>query len=707
MQTYELLKIQNLPDIIPVNYRYINDRRPEANIPENFRIDFPDYVWHRFGRLKKLLNDKKQELDKYVDTPEKSRQFTFITMHSKSMMSLKKNKLLTEYNSEIKSNAFLKLYEILRWMKDMNAIPLCGSEKLDQTSSKNYEKIEKIEKIEDLKKFRKTAPQNYKTLSIAEAPGNFILALNHFIKTECPNLIWDWRASTFKTVNDESYYLSDTYGIIKRFPENWIYGIDGDGDITSTNNLESFDFVDHADNFSGIKEAKILKRYDLLTSDVKYVPQDNIYSEEESINLPVMTGHTLAALFNLNKNGSAVLKEFSLFECGTISLLYLLSYAFKKVFITKPTTSKQANSEVYVVCIGFLDNLNFGQKTQLKTYLNWIRFLNKPKKDMVLPALFREVDFNDEWFLDLVKINKDLTERQIKELDEMIEIVDKYQNNKHLSAQNDFRLTNERLEDKWIAENQIKRLRDEDKMLTQTTGSGDSRNSRNSRFGISRNTCDCDKESLCVHKNQIRAILNTKSEYFRKLFLEILGKYLAPEKIEEFLVIYRQKSDTELYDFITANSSGVDNKVQSKEDTISPEKLIKFNQSGDLDSLLPADFEETKVKFERFYLNDKRLKDLVFHLLGMGKIVILRDVDVDVVKTKNSQLLFDIINILKNYKNEDLRPIYKTYHYPRRNTEKLIEKIATSYEARVKNMEEISVKYKNNRQNFNIMLSKK
>jgi hypothetical protein len=632
MQSYKLPSVKELPEIIPIDYKYIGDRRPQANIPENFRTDFPDYVWHRFSRLKGMLNSKKAELDRFVTTPEKSKKFTFVSMHAKSMMSLKQNKMITEYNSEIKSNAFLKMYEIMRWLDDYNYLNFC-----DKTPKKT------------------TQPKIYKTLSIAEAPGNFILALNHFIKTECPDVIWKWRASTFRVVAEESGYLADTYGIIKRFPQNWIYGVDGDGDITSVNNLQTFEFLDS--DFP-----QIGKKYNLMTSDVKYVPNDNIYSEEENINLPVVTGHTLASLINLEKGGITVLKQFSLFECGTISLLYLLSYCFNHVYITKPSSSKQANSEVYIVCVDFLNNLNSEQMNQLKTYLTWIRFLNIPKKDMVLPAIFRDIDVDEDWFSELIKFNKDLTERQIKELDEMVEIVDKYFNNPHLNAQNDFRLTNERLEDRWIKENKVKRIADQDKLMVV----------KEERSGGRENKCSCGEDVICVHKNQIRAILNAKSEYFRKACLEILSEHLPTEKVEELLAMYRQKSDTELYNFIISNSKT----VPKKDNTISPEKLINFNQNRDFDQFMS---DEKTCQIERFYLNDERLQEFIYNIFDQNKTLILNDVDVDVLKSKNSQLLFDISNILKNFRDTDLRPIYKTYHYPRETTEDLIHKIVSNY----------------------------
>jgi len=57
-------------------------------------------------------------------------------------------------------------------------------------------------------------------------------------------------------------------------------------------------------------------------------------------------------------NGCFILKIFDCFTEATLDMLALLSSFYKKVYITKPNTSRSANSEKYVVCKGFLYNSN-------------------------------------------------------------------------------------------------------------------------------------------------------------------------------------------------------------------------------------------------------------------------------------------------------------------------------------------------------------
>lgn len=62
---------------------------------------------------------------------------------------------------------------------------------------------------------------------------------------------------------------------------------------------------------------------------------------------------TVIALQVLSPGGNFLLKMFTFFEDSSISLIYLLNTVFDSVDIYKPSTSKEGNSEVYVICQGF------------------------------------------------------------------------------------------------------------------------------------------------------------------------------------------------------------------------------------------------------------------------------------------------------------------------------------------------------------------
>lgn len=51
--------------------------------------------------------------------------------------------------------------------------------------------------------------------------------------------------------------------------------------------------------------------------------------------------------------GSFIVKMFTMYEPETICLVYLLVCCFETVNVHKPATSKEGNSEVYVVCLDY------------------------------------------------------------------------------------------------------------------------------------------------------------------------------------------------------------------------------------------------------------------------------------------------------------------------------------------------------------------
>ena len=61
----------------------------------------------------------------------------------------------------------------------------------------------------------------------------------------------------------------------------------------------------------------------------------------------------VAAALGLREGGHFVLKMFTFFESETVCSLYLLSNLFREVNVFKPATSKEGNSEVYVICKGY------------------------------------------------------------------------------------------------------------------------------------------------------------------------------------------------------------------------------------------------------------------------------------------------------------------------------------------------------------------
>lgn len=78
----------------------------------------------------------------------------------------------------------------------------------------------------------------YKSFHICEAPGNFIAALNHYIKTET-KMKFEWNAQSLNPkFSGEAF--GDMYGYIGNYPEQWLWGADDTGDITKEVNIKYY-----------------------------------------------------------------------------------------------------------------------------------------------------------------------------------------------------------------------------------------------------------------------------------------------------------------------------------------------------------------------------------------------------------------------------------------------------------------------------------
>lgn len=92
---------------------------------------------------------------------------------------------------------------------------------------------------------------------------------------------------------------------------------------------------------------------DLITADGGFDFSLDFNNQEINI-AKLLYGQISYALCLQKYGGCFILKIFDCFMQHTIDLLYLLSSSYEKVYITKPQTSRYANSEKYIVCKNFL-----------------------------------------------------------------------------------------------------------------------------------------------------------------------------------------------------------------------------------------------------------------------------------------------------------------------------------------------------------------
>jgi len=77
------------------------------------------------------------------------------------------------------------------------------------------------------------------------------------------------------------------------------------------------------------------------------------FNHQEGMATQLILCEVFYALAIQKYGGTFILKIFDVFHKTTVDILYILSYYYQNVSITKPYTSRVANSEKYVVCQGF------------------------------------------------------------------------------------------------------------------------------------------------------------------------------------------------------------------------------------------------------------------------------------------------------------------------------------------------------------------
>jgi 23S rRNA U2552 (ribose-2'-O)-methylase RlmE/FtsJ len=183
----------------------------------------------------------------------------------------------------------------------------------------------------------------FKSFHLAEGPGGFIEAVAHTRKnkndkyygmtlinsdTKCPG----WR-------NSKKFLEDNPNVIIEK-------GADQTGNLLSREN-----FI-HCYN-------QYKNSMDLVTGDGGIDFSEDFNNQEYSATKLIIV-QVVYALTIQSNNGNFVLKVFDTFSNAIIDILYLLSSLYKNVYIMKPQTSRNANSERYIICKGY--NLNENKK---------------------------------------------------------------------------------------------------------------------------------------------------------------------------------------------------------------------------------------------------------------------------------------------------------------------------------------------------------
>ena len=174
------------------------------------------------------------------------------------------------------------------------------------------------------------------TFHLAEGPGGFIEATDHLRKNESDT----YYGMTLLNEDPNVPGWKKTDHFLETRPNVKIEcGVTGTGDLLEVDNLKYCN-------------EKYKNSMNIITADGGFDFSID-FNQQEILASKLLFAQVSFAISMQKVGGHFILKIFDIFTKSTCDILYILSTLYKQVYITKPYSSRLANSEKYVVCKGF------------------------------------------------------------------------------------------------------------------------------------------------------------------------------------------------------------------------------------------------------------------------------------------------------------------------------------------------------------------
>lgn len=186
-------------------------------------------------------------------------------------------------------------------------------------------------------------PTSIKSFHLAEGPGGFIEALIHIrsklSSIQCQNDVH--HGMTLLNVDASCPGWKKSKGFLEMHRNRVCIepGSDGTGNIISSSNFEHC--VSNHQNACH-----------LITADGGFDFSCD-FNNQETMVLRLLIAEMGFALALQKQGGHFILKMFDTFTKPTIDVIYILCNFYQEVYMSKPCTSRYANSERYIVCKHF------------------------------------------------------------------------------------------------------------------------------------------------------------------------------------------------------------------------------------------------------------------------------------------------------------------------------------------------------------------
>jgi 23S rRNA U2552 (ribose-2'-O)-methylase RlmE/FtsJ len=243
--------------------------------------------------------------------------------------------------------------------------------------------------------------ESMQTFHLAEGPGGFIEA-TAFLR---------------KNMNDMYYGMT----LINNDPgcPGWKKShqfLESNKNVTIITGEDGTGNLLHKDNYTYCVN-KFKHSMQIITADGG-IDVSNDFNKQEELVSKLIVSEVIYAITMQKKGGHFVLKIFDIFSKLTIDILYILTRVYSEVYITKPFTSRLANSEKYIVCKNFLLDEN-----ESDMYIS--SFMNEFEKLMQCDNIVSLLSFDhDYYFLNKIEeINIIMGQKQLENIITTLNII--------------------------------------------------------------------------------------------------------------------------------------------------------------------------------------------------------------------------------------------------------------------------------------------
>lgn len=316
-----------------------------------------------------------------------------ITSATPAQISLntKENQILTFYKNKIDGIEYNKWWDNYKKYSNHYELIHVSSMKNKINSniayyiplSRSYFKL--LEMIQDFDLLNYKHP--IKTAHIAEGPGGFMEAVINYRKNKhyYEDILY---GITLKSTEKEIPGWKKSERFLKNNKNvNILYGEDGTGNIYNIKNI--LHFIDKVGKNS----------CELVTADGGFDFSID-FNKQEQLAYQLILCQIVMAISVQKLGGSFICKIFDTYSVLTLKLLWLLNISYEFIIITKPLTSRQANSEKYIIGVNF-QGIDEHYLNQLYDVIETWDYFNNLKKNKYCCLN----DINNNYIIDIFANN--------------------------------------------------------------------------------------------------------------------------------------------------------------------------------------------------------------------------------------------------------------------------------------------------------------